>query len=1378
MDHPFALDGVLQGYMPLRRARGTCLVAVDGPSLWPFAARALGFTVKAIAAPSGTWGGAFSALMAEFEPEAELIEIAERGRGRRLGDRRRLDLQVDFICGDATATPTWDNSYWTARPVVHALSSPAGWSPPPSARHATTVQSFQHNEVGGCTTAEWQLAVYVPLGLAAPPTGRDPPARLPETTIGGVLDSLTAAVGVGEPPAPTAYLPGTVHVEGEAVLSHGLFPGQNWNQQLICPAVFNASNWGRRRMTPVECAKACDAPILAVDALEKRIPNAVGTLRALAEGPPGKILLVGVDRLLTVGVRGGWLRDEDAAEAGLRAAEAGDDAADSASRRVGAEDGRPNIPGDTARESFQQHIDEVLRELETSEEEVVKRDERKADDAEVPVGMWDRFYLLDRKHLTLEGGKLPGRLPSSWRKHLNVLRGFFLRVYRRRLFRSFIVFQAQSVSSSSPSGTGKKRKRKGTADTIHIIAAGYSAWLEQLADPQARVAFPVPARQLSGTVVRRDAPGLPWGFRYEWTRKARGRERYCEWHEALGRAVPGRSIAAECLTRAADATWWEWKGGSTLVFWKWPRGSRSHARQGQPHFMTGDPPRFRRRQRPPQNESARAVMKSKVDKFRSRGYVRDGTALGIVHMFAVPKGLHDWRMVFDATGSGLNAVLWSPHFGLPTVRCTFRSLLPGYWQCDMDVGEMFLCFWLHTMLRKYTGIDVSHVRTPQGERRPSWEEGRNRPWEHWVRNCMGLRDSPARSLMLMIRAKFIAYGDRRDPTNPFSFSRVVLNLPGSVNYDPSKPWVAKLRADGEIACEVYIYVDDGRLTGPSKSLCWKAARRLCSVLNGQGVQDAARKRSEPSQTPGPWAGSVTHTNDEVRVTVSAEKWAKAKAQVRELAAMADSGQMNLHRLRQIRGFLGYFVRTYRWGNPYLKGLHLTIDGWRSGCDPETGWKRPVKFRSTLIQDEESGDWIEDERVDEPAAEPEFVKPAPRLVRDLTCLGKLLEGDVPARESVRASTTAAGYLLGDASGLGFGSGLFDGKGVAYEAASWTPVYQANSSNWREACNLTDRVLRLAQAGELRGGEVFVFTDNTTFESSFYKGYSVSEKLSDLTFKLRCAEREAGCIIHVIHIAGTRMKESGIDGLSRGDMFEGIMKGENPLRFIPLDTGAIARSQGRVLTWVNSWWNDPTEKPYLGAALRLLEPTDWFELYDIAAPRLWSPPPAAMETVVELFNEDRLAHPEMSHVFVVPRLMTHLFRRSLGKDADLMFEAASGSWFWPLSMHEPLIVIIVLPLVHVPRHHGPWVLRSSELSNNTAKELKGGFKHPEVWGQVKLHDLDCPVPSLRTEAGKGSGPVLREFLDTARTKHPPLSHGLLRGLLHHLPERSIPNPRQAR
>ena len=89
---------------------------------------------------------------------------------------------------------------------------------------------------------------------------------------------------------------------------------------------------------------------------------------------------------------------------------------------------------------------------------------------------------------------------------------------------------------------------------------------------------------------------------------------------------------------------------------------------------------------------------------------------------------------------------------------------------------------------------------------------------------------------------------------------------------------------------------------------------------------------------------------------------------------------------------------------------------------------------------------------------------------------------------------------------------------------------------------------------------------------------------------------------------------------------------------------------------------------------------------------------METVVELFNDDRLAHPEIPHVFCVPRLMTHLWRKALEKDADLVFRVDAGAPFWPKSMHEPLNILVVLPLSFIPNYRGPWVMRGSDRSND--------------------------------------------------------------------------------
>ena len=60
--------------------------------------------------------------------------------------------------------------------------------------------------------------------------------------------------------------------------------------------------------------------------------------------------------------------------------------------------------------------------------------------------------------------------------------------------------------------------------------------------------------------------------------------------------------------------------------------------------------------------------------------------------FSVPKGLNDIRMVYDASKSGLNAVLYAPWFALATVDTSLRSMDRGYWSADNDFGEMFLNF--------------------------------------------------------------------------------------------------------------------------------------------------------------------------------------------------------------------------------------------------------------------------------------------------------------------------------------------------------------------------------------------------------------------------------------------------------------------------------------------------------------------------------------------------------------------------------------------------------------------------------------------------------------------------------------------------------------
>ena len=159
-------------------------------------------------------------------------------------------------------------------------------------------------------------------------------------------------------------------------------------------------------------------------------------------------------------------------------------------------------------------------------------------------------------------------------------------------------------------------------------------------------------------------------------------------------------------------------------------------------------------------------------------------------------------------------------------------------------------------------------------------------------------------------------------------------------------------------------------------------------------------------------------------------------------------------------------------------------------------------------------------------------------------------------------------------------------------------------------------------------------------------------------------------------------------------------------------------------------------------------------------------------MELFNDDRVAHPWQPHVFAVPRLMTHLWRKQLSKDADLMFTVAVGDeHFWTKSQHEPLIIAVVLPLSHCEDYRGPWVARGTAESARAQQELESGFKlgtKRDTGGPFVVEGVLREVwkkPAIR------SGVVLRKFLAWART-FPPVRNSLLREVLHGRSRRPLP------
>jgi hypothetical protein len=120
-----------------------------------------------------------------------------------------------------------------------------------------------------------------------------------------------------------------------------------------------------------------------------------------------------------------------------------------------------------------------------------------------------------------------------------------------------------------------------------------------------------------------------------------------------------------------------------------------------------------------------------------------------------------------------------------------------------------------------------------------------------------------------------------------------------------------------------------------------------------------------------------------------------------------------------------------------------------------------------------------------------------------------------------------------------------------------------------------------------------------------------------------------------------------------------------------------------------------------------------------------------------------------VFLVPRLMTHLWQRDLGKEADILFNVPVSVPFWGAWQCEPLTVAILFPLSHVPSHTGPWVVKGTDVGANFEQSLVQGFRGDSPDDSAELHGLDGSMRVLWKDPESGSRAVLQQLLAWAST-----------------------------
>jgi hypothetical protein len=243
-----------------------------------------------------------------------------------------------------------------------------------------------------------------------------------------------------------------------------------------------------------------------------------------------------------------------------------------------------------------------------------------------------------------------------------------------------------------------------------------------------------------------------------------------------------KTAGEAAVVKAAETSWWEWKSGSTIFFGRWPPHYQDMVRKGLLPMFVLEPPVNSGRQPPYDDDKIKDKVKKKLDKviMTDIKFVE-----AMMFMFDVPK-VDDIRMVYDGSKSGLNKALWAPWFSLSTIDTMLRWVTAGSWLANNDYEDMFLNFPLHAKSQKYCGTDLTQLFPDMKAGEASVVVAR------WLRNAMGLRNSPYASVQGALRAKHIALGDLKDDDNPFQWDHVRENLPRAQNYNPSLPWIMKM----------------------------------------------------------------------------------------------------------------------------------------------------------------------------------------------------------------------------------------------------------------------------------------------------------------------------------------------------------------------------------------------------------------------------------------------------------------------------------------------------------------------------------------------------------------------------------------------------------
>jgi hypothetical protein len=172
----------------------------------------------------------------------------------------------------------------------------------------------------------------------------------------------------------------------------------------------------------------------------------------------------------------------------------------------------------------------------------------------------------------------------------------------------------------------------------------------------------------------------------------------------------------------------------------------------------------------------------------------------------------------------------------------------------------------------------------------------------------------------------------------------------------------------------------------------------------------------------------------------------------------------------------------------------------------------------------------------------------------------------------------------------------------------------------------------QTGRIpRGTEIFLSTHSFVTEQAFFCGMASTKSQFDLVLRLQKLERDGDIFLHLIWCAGTRMIKQGADGLSRGNLDNGVMIGEHMLKYVPIHLSALDRAKHLHHEWISSWV-DPDAQ--------FFTPEDWYHnAHQGFGCGVWTPPPAIADAALEQLCDARHTCPTTFHVVAIPNVMTY-------------------------------------------------------------------------------------------------------------------------------------------